>query len=160
MVAHLYPNLQVGGLTPMGALFYNAKSLQCTCKKRIGETDPAVVRAREADRMATASFRSVDKIRTFRKYNCHLQYPLKPFYRTKVYGIQKTGHGINRIMKASLRARFTHHKALHDNISIASARRHVQESNHGKSKIIACLYQLQQPWQNWLTWKQSARNIL
>ena len=56
---------------------------------------------------------------------------------------QKTEHGINRIMKASLRAW-----------------RHVYETKDGKNKIIAWKDQLQQPWQNWLTCKQSARNIL
>ena len=60
-------------------------------------------------------------------------------------------------MKASLRARFTHHKSLHDKISIASARRHVYETKHGKNKIIACKDQLQQPWQNRISCKQSAR---
>ena len=38
-------------------------------------------------------------------------------------------------MKATLRARFTQHKALHDKISIASARRHVQEGNHGNIEL-------------------------
>ena len=61
---------------------------------------------------------------------------------------RKTEHDINRIMKASLRARFTHHKALHDNISIALAIIHVHEANHGKRKCLACMDQLQQPWQN------------
>ena len=61
---------------------------------------------------------------------------------------RKTEHGINRIMKASLRAQITHHKAFHDKISILTARRHVHEANHGKNKFIACLDQLQQPWRN------------
>ena len=61
---------------------------------------------------------------------------------------RKTEPGINRIMVASLRARFTHHKSLHDKISIASARIHVYETKHGKKKFIACKDQLQQPWQN------------
>ena len=63
-------------------------------------------------------------------------------------------------MKACLRARCTHHKALHDKLSIHPARRHDQEAKHGKKNLIACMDQLQQPWQNWLTCKQSARNIL
>ena len=62
-------------------------------------------------------------------------------------------------MKASLRARLTHHKALHDNISIEIAIRHVHKANYGKNNLIECMDQLQQPWQNCLTRKQSARNI-
>ena len=54
-------------------------------------------------------------------------------------------------------ARITDHKSLHDKISIASARRHVYETNQGKNKFIACKDQLQQPWQNWITRKQFAR---
>ena len=62
-------------------------------------------------------------------------------------------------MKASLWARCTHYRAMHDKTSIPTARWHVYEANHGKSKFIACMDQLQQPWQNWITRKQSARNI-
>ena len=60
---------------------------------------------------------------------------------------RKTEHGINKIMKASLQAQITHHKALHDKIIILKARRHVQEANHGKSKLIGCMDHYQQPWQ-------------
>ena len=73
----------------------------------------------------------------------------KLYYRFK--------HGRNRIMKACSWARCTHYRALHDKISIASARRHVCETNQGKNKFIACKDQLQQPWPNWITCKQSAR---
>ena len=52
---------------------------------------------------------------------------------------RKTEHGINRIMKASLRAQITHHKALHDNRSIPTARRHVHEAKHSKRKFIGCM---------------------
>ena len=52
---------------------------------------------------------------------------------------RKTEHGINKIMKASLPAQTTHHKALHDNLRISTARRHVHEANHGKNKFIAWL---------------------
>ena len=41
-----------------------------------------------------------------------------------------------------------HQKALHDKLSIHPARRHDQEANHGKNNLIACMDQLQQPWQN------------
>ena len=58
---------------------------------------------------------------------------------------RKTEHGINRIMKASLRARCTHHKALHDKLSIHPTRRHDQEAKCGKNNLIACMDQLQQP---------------
>ena len=64
---------------------------------------------------------------------------------------QKTEHGINSIMKASLWARFTHHKAMHDKTSIPTERWHVYEANYDKRKFIACMYQLQQPCQNWIS---------
>ena len=48
-------------------------------------------------------------------------------------------------MKASLQAQITHHKALHDKTSIPTTILHVHEANHGKSKFIACMDQLQQP---------------
>ena len=51
-------------------------------------------------------------------------------------------------MKARLRARFTQHKALHDKLSILSARILDQEAKHGKNKLIARMDQQQQPWQN------------
>ena len=51
---------------------------------------------------------------------------------------RKLEHGINKIMKASLRAQITHHKTLHDKISILTAIRHVHEANHGKRKVIEC----------------------
>ena len=76
----------------------------------------------------------------------HLYKHSKFYYQIQTW--QKTEHGINRITKASLRARFTHHKALHDKTSIPTARRHVNKAIHGKSKFIACMDQLQQPWQN------------
>ena len=59
-------------------------------------------------------------------------------------------------MKACLRARCTHHKALHEKLSIHPARGHDQEAKHGKNNLIACMDQLQQPWQNWIICKQSA----
>ena len=52
---------------------------------------------------------------------------------------RKIEHGINRIVKASLRAQTTHHKALHDKTSIPTAICHVHVANHGKSKFIACM---------------------
>ena len=55
---------------------------------------------------------------------------------------QKTEHGINRFMKASWWAWFTHHKAMHDKTSIPTARWHVSEANHWKSKFIPCMDQL------------------
>ena len=58
---------------------------------------------------------------------------------------RKTEHGINIIMKASLRAQITHYKALNDKISILTIRRHVHEANHGKSKFISCMEHQQQP---------------
>ena len=73
---------------------------------------------------------------------------------------QKTGHGNNRIMKACLRARCTQHKALHDKLSILPTRRHDHEAKQSQNKFISCMDQLQQPWQNSITCKQSARNIL
>ena len=61
---------------------------------------------------------------------------------------RKTEHVINKIMIATLRAQTTHHKALHDNISIPIARWHVHEANHGKIKFIECMDHYQQPRQN------------
>ena len=46
---------------------------------------------------------------------------------------------------------------MHDKISIPTARWHVYEDIHDNSKFIACMKQLQQPWQNSITRKQSAR---
>ena len=51
-------------------------------------------------------------------------------------------------MKASLRARFTHHKAMHDKTSIPTARWNIYEAIHGKRQYIAYMQQLQQAWQN------------
>ena len=73
---------------------------------------------------------------------------------------QKTEHGRNNNMKACWWSWCTHHKAMNDKTSIPTARWHVYEANHGKSKYIACTDQLQQAWQIWITRKQSARNIL
>ena len=73
---------------------------------------------------------------------------------------QKTEHGRNINMKASWWAWCTPHKAMHDKTSIPTARWHVYEAIHGKRKYIAWKDQLQQAWQNWISCKQSARNIL
>ena len=64
---------------------------------------------------------------------------------------QKTEHGRNNNMKASWWAWCTHHKAMHDKTSIPTARWHVYEAIHGKNKSIACMDQLQQAWQNWIS---------
>ena len=60
-------------------------------------------------------------------------------------------------MKASSRARCTHYRAYHDKLSIHPSIIHGIEAIHGKNNTIACKDQLQQPWQNWITCKQSAR---
>ena len=73
---------------------------------------------------------------------------------------QKTEHGRNNDMKASWWAWYTHHKAMHDKTSIPTARWHVYEAKHGKNNCIPCMDQLQYAWPNWITRKQSARNIL
>ena len=52
------------------------------------------------------------------------------------------------IMRASWRALFTYHKAMHEKTSIPTARWQAYEAIHGKSKYIACMEQLQQAWQN------------
>ena len=69
---------------------------------------------------------------------------------------QKTEHGRNNNMNASWWAWYTHHKAMHDKTSTPTARWHVYEAIHGKSKYISCMEQLQQAWQNWITRKKSA----
>ena len=73
---------------------------------------------------------------------------------------RKLEHGKTDIKQACLRARCTHHKALHDKLSIHPAGRHGIEAKHGMSNNIACMDQLQQPRQKCLTCKHSARNIL
>ena len=56
---------------------------------------------------------------------------------------QKTEHGRNSNMKASLWAWCTHHKETNDKTSIPTARWHVYEAIHGKNNCIACMDQLQ-----------------
>src|SRR3954470_3381924 len=48
----------------------------------------------------------------------------------------------------------------HDKLSIHTSRRHGIGTRHGKNNIISCKDQLQQAWQNRITCKQSASNIL
>ena len=64
---------------------------------------------------------------------------------------QKTEHGRNNNMKASLWPWCTHHKEIHDKTSIPTEIWHVYEAIHVKGKYIACMYQLQQTWQNWIS---------
>ena len=60
---------------------------------------------------------------------------------------QKTEHGRNNNMKASLWPWCTHYGAIHDKPTIPIARWHVCEAIHGKNKSIACMDQLQWAWQ-------------
>ena len=73
----------------------------------------------------------------------------KLYYRFK--------HGRNRIMKACWWTCATHHRAIYGMARQPTVRRHVCETIQGNSKFIACKHQLQQPWQNWIACKQSAR---
>ena len=53
---------------------------------------------------------------------------------------RETEHGINRIMKASLRAQITHHKAFHGLLRNPTVRWHNYEAKHVNSIVIGCMY--------------------
>ena len=56
---------------------------------------------------------------------------------------RKLEHGKTDIKQACLRARCTHYRAFHDNLSIHPSIIHIIQARHGKNNIIACTDQLQ-----------------